>query len=166
LLGGYVIMPKKIAILYICAILSLSFVGCNNEEKMESKEPQVQQEKVQDKYKDKEYNENKEIDKAYELLKPVIDNNFYYQRHNIIKSEDGETLILQLHMDEYVAENVNIEQWNEYIYQYLNFAKVSKKLLVNNGLKTNFVIYVMEFEEEVIYIYILNDQVYYNIRSK
>ncbi|MBQ3421985.1 MAG: hypothetical protein IJH34_10015 [Romboutsia sp.] len=159
-------MPKKIAILYICAILSLSFVGCNNEEKMESKEPQVQQEKVQDKYKDKEYNENKEIDKAYELLKPVIDNNFYYQRHNIIKSEDGETLILQLHMDEYVAENINIEQWNEYIYQYLNFAKVSKKLLVNNDLKTNFAISIMEFEEEVVYIYILNNEVNYNIRNE
>jgi len=152
--------------LYICAILSLSFVGCNNEEKMESKEPQVQQEKVQDKYKDKEYNENKEIDKAYELLKPVIDNNFYYQRHNIIKSEDGETLILQLHMDEYVAENINIEQWNEYIYQYLNFAKVSKKLLVNNDLKTNFAISIMEFEEEVVYIYILNNEVNYNIRNE
>ena len=159
-------MPKKIAILYICAILSLSFVGCNNEEKMESKEPQVQQEKVQDKYKDKEYNENKEIDKAYELLKPVIDNNFYYQRHNIIKSEDGETLILQLHMDEYVAENINIDQWNEYIYQYLNFAKVSKKLLVNNDLKTNFAISIMEFEEEVVYIYILNNEVNYNIRNE
>jgi len=159
-------MPKKIAILYICAILSLSFVGCNNEEKMESKEPQVQQEKVQDKYKDKEYNENKEIDKAYELLKPVIDNNFYYQRHNIIKSEDGETLILQLHMDEYVSENINIEQWNEYIYQYLNFAKVSKKLLVNNDLKTNFAISIMEFEEEVVYIYILNNEVNYNIRNE
>jgi len=159
-------MPKKIAILYICAILSLPFVGCNNEEKMESKEPQVQQEKVQDKYKDKEYNENKEIDKAYELLKLVIDNNFYYQRHNIIKSEDGETLILQLHMDEYVAENINIEQWNEYIYQYLNFAKVSKKLLVNNDLKTNFAISIMEFEEEVVYIYILNNEVNYNIRNE
>jgi len=159
-------MPKKIAILYICAILSLPFVGCNNEEKMESKEPQVQQEKVQDKYKDKEYNENKEIDKAYELLKPVIDNNFYYQRHNIIKSEDGETLILQLHMDEYVSENINIEQWNEYIYQYLNFAKVSKKLLVNNDLKTNFAISIMEFEEEVVYIYILNNEVNYNIRNE
>lgn len=159
-------MPKKIAILYICAILSLPFVGCNNEEKMESKEPQVQQEKVQDEYKNEGYNENKEIDKAYELLKPVIDNNFYDQRHNIIKSEDGETLILQLHMDEYVAENVNIEQWNEYIYQYLNFAKVSKKLLVNNDLKTNFAISVMEFEEEVVYIYILNNEVNYNIRNE
>jgi len=159
-------MPKKIAILYICAILSLPFVGCNNEEKMESKEPQVQQEKVQDEYKNEGYNENKEIDKAYELLKPVINNNFYYQRHNIIKSEDGETLILQLHMDEYVAENVNIEQWNEYIYQYLNFAKVSKKLLVNNDLKTNFAISIMEFEEEVVYIYILNNEVNYNIRNE
>jgi len=159
-------MPKKIAILYICAILSLPFVGCNNEEKMESKEPQVQQEKVQDEYKNEGYNENKEIDKAYELLKPVIDNNFYYQRHNIIKSEDGETLILQLHMDEYVAENVNIEQWNEYIYQYLNFAKVSKKLFFNNDLKTNFAISVMEFEEEVVYIYILNNEVNYNIRNE
>ena len=159
-------MPKKIAILYICAILSLPFVGCNNEEKMESKEPQVQQEKVQDEYKNEGYNENKEIDKAYELLKLVIDNNFYYQRHNIIKSEDGETLILQLHMDEYVAENINIEQWNEYIYQYLNFAKASKKLLVNNDLKTNFAISIMEFEEEVVYIYILNNEVNYNIRNE
>jgi len=69
-------------------------------------------------------------------------------------------------MDEYVAENVNIEQWNEYIYQYLNFAKVSKKLLVNNDLKTNFAISIMEFEEEVVYIYILNNEVNYNIRNE
>ena len=159
-------MYKKIAILSICGVLSLSFVGCNNEEKVEYKEPQYQQEKVQDEYQNEQYNENKEIDKAYELLKPAIDNNFYLQRHNIIKSEDGETLILQLHMDEYVAENGNIDQWNEYIYQCLNFAKLSKELLVNSGLKTNFAIYVMEFEEGVVYIYILNDQVYYNIRSE
>lgn len=159
-------MYKKIAILSICGVLSLSFVGCNNEEKVEYKEPQYQQEKVQDEYQNEEYNENKEIDKAYELLKLAIDNNFYLQRHNIIKSEDGETLILQLHMDEYVAENGNIDQWNEYIYQCLNFTKLSKELLVNSGLKTNFAIYVMEFDEEVVYIYILNDQVYYNIRSE
>lgn len=159
-------MYKKIAILSICGVLSLSFVGCNNEEKVEYKEPQCQQEKVQDEYQNEQYNENKEIDKAYELLKPAIDNNFYLQRHNIIKSEDGETLILQLHIDEYVAENGNIDQWNEYIYQCLNFTKLSKELLVNSGLKTNFAIYVMEFEEGVVYIYILNDQVYYNIRSE
>lgn len=96
-------MYKKIAILFICGVLSLSFVGCNNEEKVEYKEPQCQQEKVQDEYQNEQYNENKEIDKAYELLKPAIDNNFYLQRHSIIKSEDGETLILQLHIDEYVA---------------------------------------------------------------
>lgn len=159
-------MYKKIAILFICGVLSLSFVGCNNEEKVEYKEPQYQQEKVQDEYQNEQYNENKEIDKAYELLKPAIDNNFYLQRHSIIKSEDGETLILQLHIDEYVAENGNIDQWNEYIYQCLNFTKLSKELLVNSGLKTNFAIYVMEFDEEVVYIYILNDQVYYNIRSE
>lgn len=159
-------MYKKIAISFICGVLSLSFVGCNNEEKVEYKEPQCQQEKVQDEYQNEQYNENKEIDKAYELLKPAIDNNFYLQRHSIIKSEDGETLILQLHIDEYVAENGNIDQWNEYIYQCLNFTKLSKELLLNNGLKTNFAIYVMEFDEEVVYIYILNDQVYYNIRSE
>ncbi len=158
-------MHKKIAILIISVILSLSFVGCNNEE-VEYQELQTQQEQFQKEYLKEEYTENKEIDEAYELLKPVIDNSFYSQRHNIIKSKDGETLILQLHMDEYVAENGNIDQWNEYIYQYLNFAKVLKELLVNNDLEINFAIDVMDFEEEAVYIYILNDQVYYNIRSE
>ncbi len=158
-------MHKKTSILVISGILSLSFIGCNNEE-VEYQELQTQQEQFQDEYLNEESTVNKEIDEAYELLKPVIDNSFYGQRHNIIKSEDGETLILQLHMDEYVAENGDIDQWNEYIYQYLNFAKLSKELLVNNGLEINFAIAVMDFEEEVVYIYILNDQVYYNIRSE
>lgn len=68
-------------------------------------------------------------------------------------------------MDEYVAENGNIDEWNKYIYQCLNSAKALKELLVNNGLETNFAIAVMDFDEEVVYIYILNDQVYYNIRN-
>ena len=68
-------------------------------------------------------------------------------------------------MDEYVAENGNIDEWNKYIYQCLNSAKALKELLVNNGLETNFAIAVMDFDKEVVYIYILNDQVYYNIRN-
>ena len=57
-------------------------------------------------------------------------------------------------MDEYVAENGNIDEWNKYIYQCLNSAKALKELLVNNGLETNFAIAVMDFDkEEVIFIY-------------
>ena len=69
-------------------------------------------------------------------------------------------------MDEYVAENGNIDEWNKYIYQCLNSAKALKELLVNNGLETNFAIVVMDFDKEVVYIYILNDQVSYNIRNE
>lgn len=159
-------MYKRIAALVISWMLSLSVVGCNNEEQEIDYQELTKQEQVIDEDLTKQYTENKEIDKAYELLKPVIDNSFYSQRHNIIKSEDGKTLILQLHMDEYVAENENIGQWNEYIYQCLNSAKASKEFLVNNGLETDFAISVMEFEENEVYIYILNDQVYYNIRSE
>ena len=67
---------------------------------------------------------------------------------------------------EYVAENGNIDEWNKYIYQCLNSAKALKELLVNNGLETNFAIVVMDFDKEVVYIYILNDQVSYNIRNE
>ena len=161
-------MHKKLISLITSGLLSLSILtGCRNEY-VEYQEPQVQQKQVDENLNElytKEISENKEIDEAYKLLKPVIDNSFYGQRHNIIKSEDGKTLILELHMDEYVAENGNIDEWNKYIYQCLNSAKALKELLVNNGLETNFAIAVMDFDEEVVYIYILNDQVYYNIRN-
>ena len=152
-------MHKKLISLITSGLLSLSILtGCRNEY-VEYQEPQVQQKQVDEDLNElytKEISENKEIDEAYKLLKPVIDNSFYDQRHNIIKSEDGKTLILKLHMDEYVAENGNIDEWNKYIYQCLNSAK---------GLETNFAIVVMDFDKEVVYIYILNDQVYYNIRN-
>lgn len=162
-------MHKKLISLITSGLLSLSILtGCRNEN-VEYQELQVQQKQVDEDLNEeytKEISENKEIDEAYKLLKSVIDNSFYDQRHNIIKSEDGKTLILELHMDEYVAENGNIDEWNKYIYQCLNSAKALKELLVNNGLETNFAIDVMDFDEEVVYIYILNDQVYYNIRNE
>ncbi len=105
-------MHKKLISLITSGLLSLSILtGCRNEY-VEYQEPQVQQKQVDEDLNElytKEISENKEIDEAYKLLKPVIDNSFYDQRHNIIKSEDGKTLILKLHMDEYVAENVNID---------------------------------------------------------
>ena len=119
-------MHKKLISLITSGLLSLSILtGCRNEY-VEYQEPQVQQKQVDEDLNElytKEISENKEIDEAYKLLKPVIDNSFYDQRHNIIKSEDGKTLILKLHMDEYVAENGNIDEWNKYIYQCLNSAK-------------------------------------------
>ena len=146
-------MHKKLISLITSGLLSLSILtGCRNEY-VEYQEPQVQQKQVDEDLNElytKEISENKEIDEAYKLLKPVI---------------DGKTLILKLHMDEYVAENGNIDEWNKYIYQCLNSAKALKEFLLNNGLETNFAIVVMDFDKEVVYIYILNDQVYYNIRN-
>ena len=153
-------MHKKLISLITSGLLSLSILtGCRNEN-VEYQEPQVPQKQVDEDLNEeytKEISENKEIDEAYKLLKSVIDNSFYDQRHNIIKSEDGKTLILELHIDEYVAENGNIDEWNKYIYQCLNSA---------NGLETNFAIAVMDFDKEEVYIYILNDQVSYNIRNE
>ena len=130
-------MHKKLISLITSGLLSLSILtGCRNEY-VEYQEPQVQQKQVDEDLNEeytKEISENKEIDEAYKLLKPVIDNSFYGQRHNII-------------------------------YQCLNSAKALKEFLLNNGLETNFAIVVMDFDEEVVYIYILNDQVYYNIRN-
>ena len=95
-------MHKKLISLITSGLLSLSILtGCRNEY-VEYQEPQVQQKQVDEDLNElytKEISENKEIDEAYKLLKPVIDNSFYGQRHNIIKSEDGKTLILELHMD-------------------------------------------------------------------
>ena len=85
-------MHKKLISLITSGLLSLSILtGCKNEY-VEYQEPQVQQKQVDEDLNEeytKEISENKEIDEAYKLLKSVIDNSFYDQRHNIIKSEDG-----------------------------------------------------------------------------
>ena len=110
-------MHKKLISLALSGILSLSIVGCNNEE-AEYQEPQTKQEEVQDEGLTEEYEEETSQTEQLKLAKTILEESAKEHmtgyRYKITTDEESNSVIFILHATSIdVAKGINDGSYNK-----------------------------------------------------
>ena len=158
-------MFKKISSLVLSGLISISMVGCGNDNtnEVEYQEPQVQEEvenETTDENLNNEYEtkiQTSEVEKAKELLNPIIEKNFAEFEWRWYEDENGLILIIDVPYEELMC--ASLDSWNNLVETQRNATGEMKELLQNYGIDINFGAMIVDETEGKVMIACINGKV-------
>lgn len=174
---------KKLTSLFMSGILSITlFTGCSDnentveykeenkqeqqveeQEEVEVEEPK-QEEKVEDEDLNKDYEYQARVndaDKAEELLRPILDENFGVDGYTILKGDGW--ISINLHLEESDLANATIDEWNDVVYSAIEAQIATQNYIYGQGLDVIVGLTIGDTNREVIYLGIIDGEVVFDV---
>lgn len=105
----------------------------------------------------------KDVDKAYELLKQSAEQTFQNTQYKLTKESEDDMVILYLHVSVADIKNdMTTEEWKELKANTVYAQTVWQEELKENNLTTDFVICIGDLNENVLFLTVANGQVVFD----
>ena len=159
-------MNKKIIGLVLAGIMSLSVVGCGDNE-VEYQEPQVQQEQVVDEDLTPQYEEKINKKEELELAKLITEESakkcIEGFRYDVKTDEESNTIMVTVHLTKTdVAKSLVDGSYYELVNTMVDTSTEMRNIYVNNGMDVNCSLAIGDMDEDRIWFATLNNTILYD----
>lgn len=167
-----------VAVLIVLIMIILSGIGMSKDAKREEfKPPEKQEQQVEEpkeevqepeeEIKDEDLtptlNTQSNVDRAYDALKPIIDDKLSNFRHELRKEDN--TIFLIVHLDAEQVLYADQETWDSLVVSATNSCGEFKKVLNSSGCNDVSLSYMIgDLNRDKVYLTVLNGEVIYNAR--